>query len=441
MTAEFTARVPTLWHGRGSARRLAERVASRDDTLVISDAAVPAPFLEGCRARRMEADAQTIDAETVARFAREMVSLAPKTIVAVGGGTILDACKLAALALAPGCVFEYAIGHAAISALTFLPAVTPPVELVAVPTTLGTSSETNSVAVLKNEHGYRLIVGRSLRPRHAVIDPHNLSTLPRSAVLEGVLEAFLRLAGASTSARRSTRGNRDAVVIGRALLETAAHDGETGGGRLRLARLGAATQRSDALTGDDPYCARHWYVANEVAFVLRERKMVATAAVVAAVWRRICAGDTRWGDRQGLETFWQSAVGGMSLPLDPADGITALIDRWGIPQRPRPSEDEIGRISTAIESSWGDRRPMLRGLVADDFTALLRESRWSSPSVGLQDRPSTLTAKEVNQMENSMHTHLQFDELDDMEALSWESFYQGAIGALVLIGIGAAAAT
>jgi hypothetical protein len=36
---------------------------------------------------------------------------------------------------------------------------------------------------------------------------------------------------------------------------------------------------------------------------------------------------------------------------------------------------------------------------------------------------------------------IQFQELDGMEAPSWESFYQGAIGALVLIGIGAAAAT
>ncbi|WP_282580964.1 MpaA1 family daptide-type RiPP [Microbacterium aurugineum] len=36
---------------------------------------------------------------------------------------------------------------------------------------------------------------------------------------------------------------------------------------------------------------------------------------------------------------------------------------------------------------------------------------------------------------------LRFQELDDMEAPSWESFYQGAISALILIGIGAAAAT
>lgn len=40
-----------------------------------------------------------------------------------------------------------------------------------------------------------------------------------------------------------------------------------------------------------------------------------------------------------------------------------------------------------------------------------------------------------------MEKRIQFQELDEMEAPSWESFYKGALSALVLIGIGAAAAT
>ncbi|ALX65548.1 MpaA1 family daptide-type RiPP [Microbacterium sp. XT11] len=44
-------------------------------------------------------------------------------------------------------------------------------------------------------------------------------------------------------------------------------------------------------------------------------------------------------------------------------------------------------------------------------------------------------------MNESAMSRIQFQELDAMEAPSWESFYQGVIGALVLIGIGAAAAT
>ncbi|MCZ4301640.1 MULTISPECIES: MpaA1 family daptide-type RiPP [Microbacterium] len=44
-------------------------------------------------------------------------------------------------------------------------------------------------------------------------------------------------------------------------------------------------------------------------------------------------------------------------------------------------------------------------------------------------------------MIKDVEERLRFQELDDMEAPSWESFYQGAISALILIGIGAAAAT
>ena len=44
-------------------------------------------------------------------------------------------------------------------------------------------------------------------------------------------------------------------------------------------------------------------------------------------------------------------------------------------------------------------------------------------------------------MNESTEVSIRFQELDPMEAPSWDSFYQGVIGALVLIGIGAAAAT
>lgn len=44
-------------------------------------------------------------------------------------------------------------------------------------------------------------------------------------------------------------------------------------------------------------------------------------------------------------------------------------------------------------------------------------------------------------MNNSDDNRIHFQELDEMEAPSWESFYKGVGAALVLIGIGAAAAT
>ena len=377
MTGRFTGRVPTLWHGQGITSQTVTRLISGREAVVIADSSISSSLPVGASTRVIEMDARTVNVDTVVRTAREVVHRKPEVIVAVGGGTVLDASKLSALALARDRVFDFVVERSSRSALTFIPDVPPPVDLVAVPTTLGTSSETNSVGILKNESGFRLVVGRSLRPRHAVIDPCNLMTLSPAAVKEGTMEAFLRLAGASTSSRQSDRARDDAVALGRALLDAGTADSRSVAARLRIARLSAATQRAGALRGKDPYSARHWYIANETAFVLGVRKMVASAAIIAAVWRRICSGDPRWGDRGSLERFWVRAADGTALPLDPSAGIATIIRRWGLTLPPRPTTGEMGRIAIAIERRWGDRLPMLPGLRAEDFSELLRDSLWS----------------------------------------------------------------
>ncbi|WP_149083387.1 MULTISPECIES: daptide-type RiPP biosynthesis dehydogenase [Microbacterium] len=380
MTAPFSARVPTLWHGP-RAREAMVRLTAGRDTLVIADAAVAYPLPTAHPARRMTVDTGAVDEVGVLVIAEELVRRPPEVIVAVGGGSVLDASKIAALALSPGRLLDFALRHAEISALTILPDAPPSVDIVAVPTTIGTSSETNSVAVLRHRRGSRLLVGRPLRPRHAVLDPDQFATLVPAAVREGALEAFLRVAGASTSPR-TERADRDARTLGRALLEAARGDAMSTTGRLRLARLSAATQRTAALRGRDPYSARHWYLANEVAFHLGVRKMTATAAVIAAVWAQIAAGDPRWGDRASLDAFWTDVTGATALPRDPAIGIAVLVDQAGLPSAPRPSAREIDRIAAAVETAWGDHRPMLRGIRAADVRAVLHDSRWSTTAVG-----------------------------------------------------------
>ncbi|WP_429977541.1 MpaA2 family daptide-type RiPP [Microbacterium sp. NRRL B-14842] len=335
MSVPFAGRVPTLWHGP-RARETTGRLTAGRDTLVIADAAVAHTFPTAQQVRRMTVDASAVDEVGVLLIADEIIRRPPEVIVAVGGGSVLDASKIAALALSPGRLFDFALRHAATAALTVLPDAPPPVDIIAMPSTLGTSSETNSVAILRNRYGSRLLIGRPLRPRHAVLDPERLATLSPAAVREGALEAFLRVAGASTSPR-TERAERDARLLGRALLEVAAGEAISAAGRLRLARLSAATQRTAALRGPDPYSARHWYLANEVAFHLGVRKMTATVAVIAAVWRRIGAGDLRWGDRVSLDAFWTGVVGATGLPREPAAGIAALVDQADLPSPPRPS--------------------------------------------------------------------------------------------------------
>ena len=48
--------------------------------------------------------------------------------------------------------------------------------------------------------------------------------------------------------------------------------------------------------GRDPYGAKHWYLASELAYVTGARKMTATASVIGPVWEEIGKGASAWGD-------------------------------------------------------------------------------------------------------------------------------------------------
>src|SRR5919202_544446 len=86
-------------------------------------------------------------------------------IVAVGGGSVIDLAKVTALQLAHGAPLEnyYAFGS--------VPG--PVMPLIALPTTAGTGSEVNPVAVVTDPRPDMKIGGasRHLIPRHAICDP------------------------------------------------------------------------------------------------------------------------------------------------------------------------------------------------------------------------------------------------------------------------------
>lgn len=327
-------------------------------------------------------EAASVGAGSVADLAQRIRAERPSVLVALGGGTVLDAAKLASLALAPGPLLDFVLTRAERSALVVLPPGTPPLEVIAIPSTLGTSSETNAVAVLRNDRGFRLVAGAPLRPAHAILDGGILASLPADAVQEGCLEALLRVAGFSTG-RGGVRSRSHAVTLGCALVEVGNAPEGTAGRRLRIARLSAATQRSAALRGRDPYGARHWYIANEVSFHLGVRKMTATAAIVAAVWARIVAGDVRWGQVERLAGFWAPVARRHRLPEDPAAGIARLLDRWRIARPPRPSAAALDMIAQAVIAAWGSAPPALPGLTCADIRELLDGADWRSQALSV----------------------------------------------------------
>ncbi len=99
-------------------------------------------------------------------------------IVALGGGSVMDAAKVMAMyALQPGDLWDYVAGETGKN----LPIVNPTLPLVAITTTAGTGSEVDEWGVITNPDTHEKIgVGGydSLFPVLAIVDPELMKTVP-----------------------------------------------------------------------------------------------------------------------------------------------------------------------------------------------------------------------------------------------------------------------
>jgi alcohol dehydrogenase class IV len=131
--------------------------------------------------------------ETVREAAALYQSRGCSGIVAVGGGSVIDAARLAGVVVSnPGDLTEYyGVGK-----------VTEPLPpLVAVPTTMGAGSEASNFAVLTDTvNRRRVIVGSQvLAPDFALLDPGLTVTLPPAWVAASALETLSRAVESVTS--------------------------------------------------------------------------------------------------------------------------------------------------------------------------------------------------------------------------------------------------
>ncbi|UKA49241.1 iron-containing alcohol dehydrogenase [Arthrobacter sp. FW305-123] len=292
-----------------------------------------------------------------------------QTMVGLGGGSVLDAVKLAALFTADPALTIFAERHAKRSGLLVLPPVTNPKErpkTILMPSTVGTGAEVSAVACLDTAVGRRLIASRNLAGDVAMLDAGHLATLPRHLVLEGLLEALLRVAGTMVGSRQSIFDDDGHVLIQRIVRlgeQLTIHDSPEL--RLNAARLSMETHTGWALMGRNPYGASHWYLANELAYATGVRKMTATASVIGPIWEEIGLGAAAWGDPQRLQQLWSVVIETLpNLDPEPARGINGLMRSWGISGLEAISEETVVLTTQAALRSWGGALPMLRGIDA-----------------------------------------------------------------------------
>ncbi|MFI6153857.1 iron-containing alcohol dehydrogenase [Kitasatospora sp. NPDC051170] len=376
------------------------------DTVLMTDRGLPeavtGPLAEaarvasGGRLRTLALDPRALTLDAVEELADAVRGSA--RLVAVGGGSVLDAAALARLLSTDGQAarrIRHGGPRPGLVALTGAPAATAPhgggPELVAVPTTVGTAAEVSSAATVLVDGARKLVMAEPLAADLAVLDPRATATLPTGLLLEGALEALCRLLNTylPEPGRHVPRaGDAEARSL---LVRLAAADHETASGqdlapaasselRTELALLSAQTVLGWSMLGRDPFVGKVWYLANELSLATGARKMSATVLVLPAVWARVLAGDTRLGDAGRLRTAWQAVRTGIpDLPEDPPAGIAELARRWGVPACPTDGQDPAV-LATRAARVWGAGLPMLGAFRTAELAELYTDVLEGAPA-------------------------------------------------------------
>jgi alcohol dehydrogenase class IV len=187
---------PVLLVGSGASRRLGEAIGGfgHRRVLLVTDRVVAGlglhrPLLAGLRAGGVEHvlyDAISADAP-LAEVERGVTLFRRRTcdaVVAVGGGSPMDAAKVIACAAANNKHPRQLVGY--------FRGLKNPVPIYAVPTTAGTGSEVTVVAVVSDpEAGRKLVIADTrLVPQMAALDPTLMKGLPRAVTAATGMDAL-----------------------------------------------------------------------------------------------------------------------------------------------------------------------------------------------------------------------------------------------------------
>ncbi len=373
---------PVLLVGPGAAQRLARSVGDfgHRRILVVTDAMIVrlkllAPIVEALAAGGSEVvvfDEVTPDAPIpiVERGLALMRARRCDAVLAVGGGSVMDAAKVIALAAAnrksPRALAGYFRGlHG-------------PVPIYAVPTTAGTGSEVTVAAVISDPEAQRKLVVADTRivPDMAALDPTLMTGLPPAVTAATGMDALTHAVEAYVSQWATPATDRLALaavgMIFEHLPQAYAHgDDLHARERMALASTYAGMAFTRANVGNvhaiahqlgGLYHTPHG-LANAIMLppVLRY-SLDATAPRLAALARRI--GAAADDDPADDTTLAQRFI----------DAVQALGDRVGIPRRlDALREADVPRLAAAACSEANFNYPVPRVMTQADAEALLRE--------------------------------------------------------------------
>lgn len=314
-----------------------------------------------------EADLALLDRILAARRVRPDAAL-----VGVGGGSVLDVTKLAALAgrdPAAGAALRTALGGH--DGLLLWPAESRQAvaDVVCVPATIGTATEVSPIAVLRRDDRLVMVGGAGLRPRVAILDADVTATVDPAVLVAGLAEAYARavvpaVAGAALPVQDGIAGALGALLL--RLAQAAASAGDAGW-REAAAVASAQTHLALAAVGRGPFGHVLWPVATEVAAATGAPKGAVLAALLPA-WLDCLATGTA-GPVLGDALRAVTVTG--APPAVTATRLRAAFQPVADPWRPVLAALPVDATVAAVVRRWQSGGFFLRGATGADLTALL----------------------------------------------------------------------
>ena len=175
----------TIYYGEGALQKLSELKGTKAALVTGGNSMKKFGFLDQAEALLKQAGIESIlidgvepnpSVETVMRGAKAMLAFSPDWIVAIGGGSAIDAAKVM------WCFYEHPEStFASIIQPGSMPVLRTKAQFIAIPSTSGTASEITAFSVITDtqKHIKYPIVAADMVPDIAILDPSLPMTMPK----------------------------------------------------------------------------------------------------------------------------------------------------------------------------------------------------------------------------------------------------------------------
>lgn len=382
------SRLPRINYGRGRINDIPALASAYGRTVLLvtgkqSFCATPRwrPFTESLETKCMRWMHFTVSGEpsptlvdqAVCQFRSEAIDV----VIAIGGGSVLDAAKAIAGLLPHGnSVMDHLEGVG-----KDIPYRGPSIPFIAVPTTAGTGSEAtkNSVLSLQGRDGFKKSFrNECLIPEYAVIDPDLLESCPRELVAADGMDAFTQLLESYVSLKANPFTDALAWSGLAAVKEGffAAWEGNEPSASHGRGAMAYAALLSGITLAQVGLGSVHGLASPLGAYFPIPHGVVCGTLVSAATAVNIKAIQEREYDNPALTKYAQ--VGRLLNDLNESDDATAR------------------SALTTLLAKWSERLQLPRlnsyGIATADFPLIVANSRGSS----MQTNPIVLTDDEIN---------------------------------------------